>query len=220
MAKSILCYGDSNTWGYVPLPLGDERTLRLEREQRWTGRLAALLGAGWEVAEAGLSGRNTGYDDPDDGKTLNGLRTLECCLRSAAPCDVVVLMLGTNDTKPCFGATPQAMLQNMECMVSVIREDGDNAGRGKPPAILLVSPIAIDGSRLATPEKGGSFGPGSPALLEATRPGMQALAARLGLGYLDASAYAAPSPHDGLHMDAGGHRVLAGAVYRAVLQLL
>ena len=50
----ILCYGDSNTWGYIPLT-----EKRYPPEVRWTGRLQRLLGPDYQVLEDGLSGRTT-----------------------------------------------------------------------------------------------------------------------------------------------------------------
>ena len=50
--KNILCYGDSNTWGYIPGTGG-----RYPRDIRWTGRMAKALGEDYYVLEAGLSGR-------------------------------------------------------------------------------------------------------------------------------------------------------------------
>lgn len=60
--KTILCYGDSNTWGYDPVTGG-----RLERDRRWPGVLRTQLGEGYLVIEEGLNGRTTVWDDPIEG---------------------------------------------------------------------------------------------------------------------------------------------------------
>ena len=49
--RHILCYGDSNTWGYTP-GTGE----RHAPDVRWTGVLRRLLGEGWEVLEEGMNG--------------------------------------------------------------------------------------------------------------------------------------------------------------------
>ena len=41
--RRILCFGDSNTYGYDP------RGGRYDENTRWTKRLDALLGDGWTV---------------------------------------------------------------------------------------------------------------------------------------------------------------------------
>ena len=90
--KNILCYGDSNTWGYIPGGKG-----RYEYAVRWTGAAQRLLGDGYRIIEEGLNGRTTVFDSPFDGSVLNGTSHLMCCLMSHAPPDAVVIMLGTND---------------------------------------------------------------------------------------------------------------------------
>jgi hypothetical protein len=66
---TILCYGDSNTWGCHPAS-----GARLGRDQRWPGVLRRLLPE-CEIIEEGLRGRTTILDDPfEDGR--NGLTYL------------------------------------------------------------------------------------------------------------------------------------------------
>ena len=51
--KNILCYGDSNTWGYVAGKF-DMKTMYMERYPRnirWTGRLQKLLGDDFYVQQ-------------------------------------------------------------------------------------------------------------------------------------------------------------------------
>ena len=91
MGKRILCYGDSNTWGYMP---GSGK--RYGKDIRWTGRLQSLLGYEYEVLEAGLNGRTTVFDDPTD-PYHNGLKGLGYQLITAKPIDLFVLFLGLND---------------------------------------------------------------------------------------------------------------------------
>ena len=57
--KNILCYGDSNTWGFIPVE-GE----RYPRSIRWPGAMQALLGEGYHVMECGLNGRTSAYDNP------------------------------------------------------------------------------------------------------------------------------------------------------------
>ena len=96
MEKVILCYGDSNTWGYNPAT-----TKRFPREVRWTGRLQALLGKEYVVIEEGLNSRTVVWDDPVNGYR-SGLSYLIPCLSSQRPVDLVIVMLGTNDTQERF----------------------------------------------------------------------------------------------------------------------
>ncbi|MEZ5476212.1 MAG: hypothetical protein R3E95_01535 [Thiolinea sp.] len=72
----ILCFGDSNTWGYEPAT-GE----RYDRDTRWPTVMATALGAGYEVVEEGMNGRTTVWDDPVQG-LMSGLNYLTPCLIS------------------------------------------------------------------------------------------------------------------------------------------
>ncbi len=90
--KTLVCFGDSNTWGYVPGSDGE----RFPRDVRWPHQLQRLLGDEWEVIAEGLNGRTATVDRPDS-EGRNGLPYLLPCLHSHAPVDLVVMFLGTND---------------------------------------------------------------------------------------------------------------------------
>ena len=86
MKKRIVCYGDSNTWGYDAITDG-----RFPDEVRWTGKLQEKLGAEYTVIEEGLCGRTAVFEDPlNEG--LNGLPYLYPCLMSHGPIDYLVIM--------------------------------------------------------------------------------------------------------------------------------
>jgi len=97
--KTVLCYGDSNTWGSATAPRPDDR---YPPDERWTGILRRRLGPEWLVVEEGLPGRTTVHPDPIEGSWLDGSAYLLPCLRSHQPLDAIVLMLGTNDLKARF----------------------------------------------------------------------------------------------------------------------
>jgi lysophospholipase L1-like esterase len=117
MTKRIMCFGDSLTWGWNPIESGIPIE-RYSKEKRWTGILASELGPEFEVLEEGLSGRTTNLDDPTDPR-LNGANYLPSALASHLPLDLVVLMLGTNDTKSYFHRSP---FEIAAAISSVLRE--------------------------------------------------------------------------------------------------
>lgn len=98
--KTVLCFGDSLTWGFDPR--GGEDRVRYGFSERWTRRLQAELGSSYYVIEDGLSGRTTVFDDPVIGD-MNGLAQLPTALKTHMPLDLVVILLGTNDAKVRFG---------------------------------------------------------------------------------------------------------------------
>ena len=101
--KNVLCFGDSNTYGYDPAGMRDGTAVRYAHDVRWCGVAQRDLGEGWHVIEEGLNGRTTVRDDMCHLDTnLNGIRALPMLLESHKPLDAIVIMLGTNDCKTVF----------------------------------------------------------------------------------------------------------------------
>lgn len=91
MKKKILCYGDSNTWGYMP---GSGN--RYPDEVRWTKLVQKALGNDYEIIESGISGRTTVFDKGWN-EYQNGSKGLGYALFSHFPLDGAIVMLGGND---------------------------------------------------------------------------------------------------------------------------
>ncbi|KMO70041.1 MULTISPECIES: SGNH/GDSL hydrolase family protein [Mycobacteriales] len=140
--KRILCFGDSLTWGWVPVADGMP-TERFPRDRRWTGVLADQLGDRHVVIEEGLSARTTNIDDPTDPR-LNGAAYLPSCLASHLPLDLVILMLGTNDTKANFHRTPLDIALGMSVLVTQVLTSAGGVGTAYPaPQVLVMAPPAL-----------------------------------------------------------------------------
>lgn len=131
--KAILCYGDSNTWGYVPL-LGT----RLDRDLRWTSLLQQKLGARFDVIAEGLNGRSTAWDEPfRPGR--NALESIIPALHSHQPLDLVIIMLGTNDLKSHLNVNPFESGRGMAALIQATLSSGAGPA-GTSPQVLVVSP--------------------------------------------------------------------------------
>ncbi len=143
--KTILCYGDSNTHGTLPIDFDLQETpfvpgsYRLPREKRWTGILQKELGSEYYIVEEGLNGRTTVWDDPIEGIHKNGLKYLVPCLESHAPVDLVLLMLGTNDLKARFSVTAFDIASSAGVLVGTIHQSSFGPD-GKNPKVLLMCP--------------------------------------------------------------------------------
>jgi len=134
--KRVLCYGDSNTWGWNP-----STKERYPEDERWTGILQEKLGNGYKVIEEGLNGRTTVWDDPIEGYK-NGKKYLIPCLESHRPIDLVIIMLGTNDLKKRFSLSAQDIASGVGVLLDIVKKS--NSGRlEKPPKLLLVTPPPI-----------------------------------------------------------------------------
>jgi len=129
----ILCYGDSNTWGYIP-GSGD----RYHRDVRWTGIMRSILGSEYHIIEEGLNGRTTVWDDPVEGHK-NGKTYLYPCLESHKPLSLVIIMLGTNDLKTRYSVPAFDIALSVGVLVDIIQKSG-SGGKGKIPEVLLLAP--------------------------------------------------------------------------------
>ena len=133
--KTIVCYGDSNTYGYNP-----ENGFRYEYEERWTTILQKELKDSAIVIPEGLNGRTTSFED-ELRPGRNGATYLDPCLHSHGPIDLVVLMLGTNDLKIRFQATPTDIGKGIDRLIKMIKSITPQKRQdGRSAKILLMAP--------------------------------------------------------------------------------
>ena len=199
--KTVLCYGDSNTHGYDPLTGG-----RYPYHVRWPGVLQELLGSGWTVIEEGLNGRTTVFDDPFE-PWKNGREYLRPCLNSHKPIDEVILMLGSNDLKSFYHASPQQIADGAAELVRIIRPFCKEK-QGFVPEIVLVSPPEIGAGILTSPFR-LKFDETAVERSRALSPCYRKAAEELSCKFLDAAAIVKPSEEDSLHLMPDMHRILA-----------
>jgi lysophospholipase L1-like esterase len=211
MAKNILCYGDSLTWGYSA-----EGPSRHAYEDRWPSVLQAELAAGVHVIPEGLNGRTTAFDEYVAGADRNGARILPTVLMTHAPLDLVIIMLGANDMKPWIHGNPVAAKQGMERLVHIIRSH-DYPFAWPAPKILLVSPPAV--SRTDNAEFKEMFAGGDAASQRLARLYAE-LAGLTGCGFFDAGSVAKTTPLDGVHLDAENTRAIGRALAPVVRKML
>lgn len=200
--RQILCFGDSNTYGLVP---GMKQ--RYSWGIRWTSIVEEEVRKwGCHVIEEGLCGRTTMFEDVYR-KGRNGTEMLPILLETHAPIDTVVLMLGTNDCKTAYGASPQRIGEGIEKLLDQI--ETWNAGAN----VLLVSPIALAegvGEEGYDPE----FDENAVVVSKALPEVYAEIADRRGIDFLAASDYACADGADREHLGVAGHRHLATAVIR------
>ena len=200
-AKSILFYGDSNTWGFDP-----GTRLRYPYHLRWTTICAAQLGEAYNCIPAGMNGRTTAFDDPvKDAR--NGVKGLDYELQTHKPLDLMVVMLGTNDLKYTNAAGSAA---GMERLIELVLTANQRFSLSSPvfPAegasVLLISPILLKshvGDRNNDVEESAKLSSLYQRIANAHR-----------LHFMDAAQYTGPSDLDGVHLSIDGHNRLGSAI--------
>lgn len=214
--KHVLCFGDSLTWGWVPVEDGVP-TERYPRDVRWTGVLADELGPGYTVIEEGLSARTTTADDPSDPR-LNGSAYLPACLASHLPLDLVVIMLGTNDTKAYFDRNPLDIAMGMGVLVTQVLTSAGGVGTGYPaPRVLVVAPPPL--AEMPHPWFSMIFA-GAQEKTAALPAAYAALTSFMKVDFFDAGSVISTDGVDGIHFTEQNNRDLGTALTAKVGALL
>lgn len=211
MKKRILCFGDSNTYGYMPT--GG----RYDEHTRWPMRLAELLGDSYTVIEEGFNGRTCVNDDPVEGGFKSGLNYLPPCVMSHSPLDAVIIMLGTNDTKRRFGLTPMTIGESMMQLVKAVKMYAvDDTGR--VPRIIITAPAPIRDNLMET-RHAECFGEQAIEVSKGLAKEYLRISKLLRCDFFDAGLYAEVSPLDAVHLTAEGHLRLAEGMAHKIRNL-
>lgn len=187
--KRILCFGDSNTYGYDPRSYFGSQ---YPADVRWTGLLQTM---GWEVANCGQNGlcipREAQFPAVAD-------------LLRRVPAEVITVMLGGNDL--LNGASAEDAALRMEALLRCMTEHAGKAG------ILLIAPPPMRfGDWVQTQELinesmklGGLY---------------RRVAHALGVAFADAGEWGVALTFDGVHFSPEGHAAFAAGLSKALERL-
>ncbi len=203
--KNIMCFGDSNTWGYAPIT-----KKRFDGNTRWTAVLQTKLGDGYRVIEEGLNGRTTVHNEKDR-PFRSGADLLPVLLETHAPLDLVIVMLGTNDLKTKFNSTPKQIAKNVRTVCELVINNDFNLG----VKILLVSPTkVVDMSGEDKIEYDG-------AIEKSSKLGeyYEKVAQELNVYFLNAAAVVDTTIEDGIHWNEKQHSDFALKVSKIIASL-
>ncbi len=206
--KTVLCYGDSNTWGADPATGG-----RYARDVRWTGVLRNTLGEEYLIIEEGLNGRTTVWDDPIEGYK-NGMSYLIPCLETHRPIDLVIIMLGTNDLKMRFSVSAYDIGQSMAVLIDIVKKSKAGIDDNAPKLLVMAPPPTTTLSDYAEMFDGAY----EKSVKLADR--YHAVTQEYGCHFLRTSDYIRSSELDGIHLDASEHAKLGEAVAQKVKSIL
>ncbi len=199
--KTIVCFGDSNTWGYTP-----GTGLRYSYDERWPGVLQGQLATHVRVIEEGLNGRTTAFDEPfRSGR--DGSEALPSILETHRPLDLLIIALGANDLQPLYNASGYDSARRLEKLIEISKHS-EAGSENNAPNILVIAPTRFNPSC----EVVNRLLPGAIAkfstLLEEYRRVTEANACH----YFDSNDVMIVSEVDGVHIDASNHKKLGMAV--------
>ncbi len=200
--KRIICFGDSNTFGYIPGEGG-----RYDENIRWTSRLGNMLPA-YEIVECGLNGRTTVFDD-EKSPLRNGSKALGEILRQYDPADMFIIMLGTNDCKKKFAANEDMITGGLDIIISQIRLYNSDT------YILIIAPPFISES-VSKGNMSCEFDAGSAAVSRLLRDKYKMLAEKTGCGFISMCDYVNADETDGVHMNESSHERFADIVFEYI----
>ena len=198
---SVLCYGDSNTYGYDPETGG-----RYPYEKRWTSLLGEMLGDRYEVISEGLNGRTTAYNR-SGALWKNGASSFVACLGTHKPVDILIIMLGTNDCNEELGLSADDIASGMETLVSLTEAEAPGL-QGYVPQIIVAAPVPIGENYEASPFA-AELDPASVMKSRELAPLYEKIAERHSVLFADAGERAEVSSYDCEHLTEEGHRQLA-----------
>ena len=192
MCRRLLCYGDSNTYGYDPRSyLGG----RYPQAIRWTGLLNA---EGWKVINKGENGRSI----PKSSRAIDAAVQSVC----GTEADILAVMLGSNDLLQ--GSTAEVCGERMERFLKAILARGQGYLK-----ILLIAPPQMEP---------GAWVSGPRTVEESRKLAghFEAIAHRLGVAFADAGVWSVGLAYDGVHFSEEGHLAFSRGIQKALNALL
>jgi len=215
--KRILVFGDSNSWGWIPVEKGSPSG-RYPKEKQWPFVMQAKLGSDYEVVVDALSGRTTDVADPTfpqlTGAGLDGSAALPSVIAAHLPLDLVIIMLGTNDTKQHFNRSAFRIALGAGKLVDIVQSSGNMFGGGwytyPAPKVLLVAPPPVGPQKIF-----GEVFAGAEERSKGMAAAYKAVAEAAGVPFYDAGSATSTDGVDGIHFTEAGQRKLGDGIAEA-----
>ena len=191
--KKILCFGDSNTFGFNP-----KNGKRFDEQTRWAGKLKIALKNKFEVIEKGANNR-CGFTENKESTELSGLIVIKKYLELKP--DIIILAVGINDLQKIYDNDEKAIYFGLKAFVEEIKKENN-------PNIILLVPSTIKENILNSffntlfDEKSIEKSKKLPKIY-------QKIAKEFELDLIDLNNIAETSSTDGLHYDVEGHKKIA-----------
>ncbi len=217
MKKRIVCFGDSNTWG-----LDSVEKRRFDEDTRWTKIVEKNLNIKMnvEIIEEGLNGRTSVLNDPlKEG--LNGIEYIYPSILTNSPIDILVIMLGTNDSKERYSMTSYDIASGIIRLANKAKDTLNSLiERDKTKAkILIIAPARIKSSYKHV-DSINSFGENADKKTKDLPEILEKLSKENNFYFLNADEKVKVGDNDYVHLDQKGHKDMSELVTNKILELL
>ena len=192
--KKILCYGDSNTFGYNP-----KDTTRFNEKMRWTGILRDNFLNEYEVIEEGLNNR-TGFVDNPDGFNHSGLKHFPKFIENLNDIEIITIALGTNDLQAQFDIDFLTIEKNLDVLINYAKQKTNN--------IIIIPPVVFD-ERVLKGRCGYQYDKNCIPKSKQLPSLYKQVALKNNCKFFDFNEFVTVSDDDGLHYDAIAHSKIA-----------
>lgn len=192
--KKIVCYGDSNTFGFNP-----KDGSRFDVNTRWVSLLQKNLGAGYEVVDEGMCNR-TGFVENPDGFIFSGSKHFPKLMEKSENIDILILWIGTNDLMFQYNIDFEIIENGLKALIGLAKT--------KSKRIIVVPPVILR-EKILDSYFGSMFDETSIAKSKDVGKIYKKLAKNYNCEYFDVNEFVKPSDYDGLHFDEASHKIIA-----------
>ena len=192
--KNIICYGDSNTFGYNP-----KDNSRFDEDIRWTAVLQKKLGKEYHVINEGMCNR-TGFVDNPEGFLFSAQKHFPKMISEIDIVDILILAIGTNDLQAQYDISIEAIEKGLRNLIK--------SAKTKVKRIIVIPSVILSEKILE-----GFFKlQFNETSIEKSRKVGSLYRTMAKLNHceiFDINEFAHPSEFDGLHYDKNSHKIIA-----------
>ncbi len=196
MQKEVLCFGDSNVFGYNP-----SDGSRYPVDIRWSGLVKEYFKNKLKIVEAGCNNR-TIFENPN-GKNYSGIDILkEYLLKKYFG---IVFLIGINDFQNIYTISDETLYLGLENLILISRKIVPDI------KILLLCPNKLDDRILSGPFS-LLFDKKSISKSQSVEKIYSNIAKKYKTDYINLNDFVKTSSIDGLHYDVNNHKIIFSLV--------
>ena len=203
--KNILCYGDSNTFGF-----NSKVNSRYDENTRWTAILQKNLGAEYKVINEGMPNR-TGFVENPDGILFSSQKHFPEILSKIDSVYILILAIGTNDLMFKYNITFDTVEEGLNSLIKTAKEKTNN---------IIIIPPTIMNENVLKGYFGSMFDKSSIRKSKEVGKIFKQIATENNCKYFDINEFAMPSNIDGLHYDEKSHKLIADKLTEFIFSIL